>query len=64
MRISGGTSSSGSTSGRGLAGVAGDALKLDRFQKLLADTGVPRLLCGERALVGVESDCLAWMTRG
>ena len=44
----GGTSSSGSTSGRGLAGVPGVPLKLCRFQKLLADSGVPMALCGER----------------
>lgn len=63
-RISGGTSSSGSTSGRGLEDVDCDPLKLDRFQKLLADTGVPKELCGERAVTGVETVCLAWLTRG
>lgn len=39
-------------------------LKLWRFQKLLADNGVPAALCGERALIGVEKDCLAWITNG
>jgi hypothetical protein len=63
-RISGGTSSSGSTSGRGLEEVDCVPLKLVRFQKLFADTGVPKELCGERAPKGVESDCLAWVTRG
>jgi hypothetical protein len=63
-RIKGGTSSRGNTSGRGLAGVPGAPVKLDRFQRLLADTGVARALCGERVFVGVEKDCLAWMTRG
>ena len=63
-RRRGGTSSRGNTSGRGLAGVPGGPVKLDRFQRLLADTGVARALCGERALIGVETDCLAWTTRG
>ena len=63
-RRRGGTSSRGNTSGRGLAGVPGGPVKLDRFQRLLADTGVARALCGESALIGVETDCLAWTTRG
>ena len=58
-RISGGTSSRGSTSGRGLAALPGVPVKLDRFQRLLAETGVARALCGERAFIGVEKDCLA-----
>jgi hypothetical protein len=64
FRIKGGTSSSGSIIGRGLAGGGGVPLKLCRFQKLLADTGVPRALCGERTLIGVEKDCRACVTRG
>jgi len=63
-RMSGGTSSSGSTSGRGLADMVGASPRLERFHRLLADTGVPRALMGERPLVGVERGCLAWMTRG
>lgn len=58
-RIRGGTSSRGNTSGRGLSGVPDAPVKLDRFQRLLADTGVARALCGERGLIGVEKECLA-----
>jgi hypothetical protein len=63
-RISGGTSSRGNTSGRGLAGVTDAPVKLERFQRLFAETGVASGLCGERAFIGVENDSRAWMTRG
>lgn len=59
IRMSGGTSSRGSTSGRGLAGMAGASPRLERFQRVLADTGVPSELTGERGFVGVETECLA-----
>lgn len=48
----------GSGTGRGLA--AGVPAKLmDLFHTLLADTGVPWALIGERELIGVEKECLA-----
>lgn len=57
-----GTSSRGSTSGRGLAGVPEVPTKLDLFQILLAETGVPIVLVGDRLLTGVEYPCLTWVT--
>jgi hypothetical protein len=59
LGVSSGTKSSiGSGTGRGLA--AGVPVKLiDLFHTLLADTGVPMALIGERELIGVEKECLA-----
>jgi hypothetical protein len=61
---SGTKSSIGSGSGRGLAAAGVPTRLCDAFHLLLADTGVPATLCGDRELVGVEKDCLAWVTNG
>ncbi len=56
---SGTKSSTGSMSGRGLAGLPWLPLRLCRFQKLFADNGVPVVLSAEFLLTGVEKPSLA-----
>jgi hypothetical protein len=58
LGVTNGTKSSiPSIVGRGLA--TGVPEKLVVFHLLLAETGVPIALCGDRELFGVEYECLA-----
>lgn len=63
-RASGLKSSIGSGTGRGLAATGVPARLCDNFHLLFADTGVPTTLNGDREFIGVETDCLAWVTIG
>jgi hypothetical protein len=39
-------------------------VELVDFHLLLAETGVPIALCGDLEFIGVENECLAWVTSG
>lgn len=62
--VIGGTSSRGSIAGRGVPGAPPEVPRSSGFQRLFADCGVLKALCGERLLSGVENDCLAWTRCG